>query len=132
MAQLFRAVKAYGPRLELGETAQIDDLVQYMTRTTGLNRSEIYMVLYETHDALLHFHRRGRPVKLPGIGTFTPVMDRRGKIRIRFRPVVEMKKEINHLFNYFGTILNKRRMDWTDEEYKQQWDADHPDDPLEL
>ena len=130
MAQLFRAVKAYGPRLELGETAQIDDLVQYMSQRTGLNRGEVYMVLYETHDALLHFHRRGRPVKLPGIGTFTPVMNRQGTIHIRFRPVVELKREINNLFDYFGTILNKGRMKWTDEEYKQQWDADHPDDPL--
>ncbi len=132
MAQLFRAVKAYGPRLELRETAQIDDLVEYMTRRTGLNRSEVYMVLYETHDALLYFHRQGQPVKLPGIGTFTPVMDRQGKIRIGFRPVVELKKAINNLYSYSGTILNKRHMEWTDEAYKQQWDADHPDDPLEL
>jgi nucleoid DNA-binding protein len=130
MAQLFRAVKAYGPRLELSETAQIDDLVMYMTQRTSLNRSEVYMVLYEIHEALLHFNRRGQPVKLPGIGTFTPVMDRHGTIRIRFRPVVELKKGINNLYAYWGKIVNKRRMKWTDADYKQQWDADHPDDPL--
>jgi len=28
MARLFRAVKAYGPRLELGKTAQLDDLLE--------------------------------------------------------------------------------------------------------
>jgi hypothetical protein len=132
MAKLFRAVKAYGPRLKLGKTAQIDDLVDYMARRTGLNQSEVYMVLYEIHDALIYFHSEGQPVKLPGIGTFTPVMDRRGEIHIRFRPVVALKKAINNLSSYYGTILNKRRMKWTDEAYKQQWDADHPDDPLEL
>jgi hypothetical protein len=72
------------------------------------------------------------PVKLPGLGTFTPVMNRQGEVRLHFRPEPALKKELNDLDKYGGTIRNKRRIKWDDAAYKELWDAEHPDDPLEI
>jgi len=33
---------------------------------------------------------------------------------------------------YHGEIVNRERIGLSNEEYKALWDADHPDDPLEI
>ena len=132
MAKIVHAVRRYGPKLERLPTAQIDDVVEWMASRTGLNRSEVLMVVAELHEAILFFNREGRAVKLPDIGTFAPGIDRDGNVRINFQTAVRLKKALARRDQYTGRIRNKARIGWTNADYKALWDAENPDDPLEI
>ncbi|MFH2105151.1 MAG: hypothetical protein ABII72_02845, partial [Parcubacteria group bacterium] len=93
---------------------------------------EAMMVFQETSEVILYFCKDGQPVKIPGVGTFTPSMNREGELIINFRADVALKNGINTPSAYEGVIANKERIGWTNEQYKEAWDADHADDPLVL
>ncbi|MCB8985595.1 MAG: hypothetical protein H6659_17345 [Ardenticatenaceae bacterium] len=130
MANLLQAVNAYGPKLDLNKTAQLDRVVAWMSSRTGVNKSEVMMVLQELHEALIFFASEGTPVKLPGVGTFTPTMNRKGEIRIAFRPDAALKKALRDGDDFVGRMKNKSAASLTNEDLKAKWDAEHPDDPL--
>jgi hypothetical protein len=132
MAKILQAVNAYGPKLELNQTAQLQQVVNWMSSRTGLNKSEVMMVLQELHEAILFFNGQGTPVKLPGVGTFTPGVNRQGTYKINFRADADLKKSINGPNGYHGRIQNKARASWSNEDYKTLWDADNPADPLDI
>jgi hypothetical protein len=132
MAKILQAVRDYGPRLELGPTAQLKESAEWMAMRTGLNRSEVMMMLQEMGEMLLAFMNRGIPVKLPGVGTFTPSISRDGTIHVNLRADVELKQDSNAPNAYKGAIRNRERIGLDDAGYKALWDADHPGDPLEV
>jgi hypothetical protein len=132
MAKIVQAVRRHGPKLERMRTAQFDTMVEWMARHTGLNRGEVLLVLAELHEAILFFNRQGQAVKLPDIGTFAPGIDREGQLRVNFRAAVRLKQQLARREKYYGQILNKERIGWTDEEYKALWDVENPDDPLQV
>ncbi|RLC69511.1 MAG: hypothetical protein DRI81_20380 [Chloroflexi bacterium] len=99
---------------------------------TGLNKSEVQMVLQEANDAILYFNSQGTPVKLPGVGTFSPSVNREGAFKINFRTDANLKKRINAPDAYTGTLVNKSRAGLDNAGYKELWDADHPGNPLEV
>ena len=132
MAKIVQAVNHYGPRLELNSTAQLDQISDWMEMRTGLNKSEIMMVLQETSEAILYFTSQGTPLKLPGVGTFTPSINRAGKLKTNFRPDKVQKQSLNAPGVYQGNIRNKDKINLDDQGYKELWDADHPDNPLEI
>ncbi len=132
MSKLLQAVTQFGPRLDLQPTAQLDKVSEWMAMRTGLNKSEVMMVFQESSDAILNFCRDGKPVKIPGVGTFTPSLDRNGELNITFRADMALKNGMNDAGAYDGVITNKDRIGWTNEQYKEAWDAEHPDDLLEL
>jgi hypothetical protein len=132
MARIVEAVRDYGPKVDLNPTAQLEQVADWMAMRTGLNKSEVMMVLQETNEAILYFNSQGAPVKLPGVGTFTPSVDRGGTFKINFRADMDLKKRINAGDAYTGTVLNKNRIGLDDAGYKELWDADHADDPLEV
>ena len=76
MAKLIQAVSRYGPRLEKLQTVSIEDIAESIARRTGLNISEIMMMIQETSEVILEFNRDGRPVRFPGVGIFTPSIKR--------------------------------------------------------
>lgn len=132
MANLLQAVNQYGPKIELKTTAQLEKVAEWMAMRTGLNKSEVMMVLQEMSEAILNFTKDGTPVKLPGIGTFTPTMDREGIFNISLRADTALKNGLNAPGAYGGGIANKARVGITNEKLKELWDADHPDDPLNV
>lgn len=132
MAKIVQAFNTYGPRLVLNPTAQLDRVAGWMAMRTGLNKSEITMVLQELSDAVLYYNRQGMPVKVPGIGTFSPSINRAGEIKIHVRTDGALKRGIAAPESYTGTIENRERAGLDDAGYKALWDADHPDDPLEV
>ncbi|MCX6068980.1 MAG: hypothetical protein NT121_25075 [Chloroflexi bacterium] len=132
MANLLQALNSYGPKLELKTTAQLNRVAEWMVMRTGLNKSEVMMMLVEMSEALLNFNKDGVPVKLPGICTFTPTIGRDGVFNISFRAVVELKKRMNDRNLYQGEINNRPHIGIANEELKELWDADHPNDPLTI
>lgn len=127
-----QAVRDYGPRVELNPTAQLKQVADWMAMRTGLNKSEVQMVLQEANEAILYFNSQGTPVKLPGVGTFTPSVNREGTFKINFRADMDLKKRVNAGDAYSGTVNNKNRIGLDNAGYKELWDADHADDPLEI
>jgi hypothetical protein len=132
MAKFLQAFRAYGPRIDLNPTAQLDTVAAWMTARTGLNEGEILMVLHEISEAIVYFNRRGTPVKLEAVGTFTPTVDRHGTFRVRFRADSQLKRRLNAPDAFDGVLVNQDHIDLDDADYKALWDAEHPDDPLEL
>ena len=132
MARIVQAVRRYGPKLRRYRTAQLEDVVDWMAARTGLNRGEVLLMLAELHDAILYFNRQGVAVKLPDIGIFSGGIDREGSLRLNFRVDPVLKKAFGRRGEYDGEILYKSRIGWTDAQYKALWDAEHPDDPLEI
>ena len=78
----------------------------------------------------MNFNKDGAPVKLPGVGTFTPSTDRDGKINIGFRADTALKNGLNASGAFRGVIANKTNIGVTNEKLKELWDADHSGDPL--
>lgn len=132
MAKFIQAVTQYGPRVELKPTAQLEKVAEWMSMRTGLNKSEVMMVLQEQSEAILYFNKDGIPVKLPGVGTFTPSVDGEGTYNIGFRADTVLKNGINTPNAYQGDVKNRERIGWTKEQYKELWDTEHPEDPLEI
>ena len=132
MARIMQAVRDYGPKVKLNPTAQLEQVADWMAMRTGLNKSEVMMVLQETNEAILYFNAQGTPVKLPGVGTFTPSVSREGTFKINLRADAGLKKRLNAPDAYTGTLLNKNRIGLDNAGYKELWDADHPDDPLDI
>lgn len=132
MARLVQAVNIYGPKVDHKTTAQLERLSEWISMRTGLNKSDVMMACGEISDAILYFNRDGTPVKILGVGTFTPYIDRAGGFTVHFRADMALKNGINSPGKYEGEIQNRERVGLSNEEYKDLWDADHPDDPLEI
>lgn len=132
MAQLLEAIRDYGPKLELTNTAHLNTIAAWMAMRTGLQRSEVMMMLQELSEVIVYYNAQGTPVKLPGIGTFTPSIDRHGAIKVNLRTDRSIKHELNANGVFSGIIHNKANINLTDAGFKALWDSDHPDDPLEI
>jgi hypothetical protein len=89
-------------------------------------------VLQELNEAVLYFNGLGTPVKMDGIGTFRPGIDRNGMMRINITPDASLTKGLNNSDAFNGKIDNRSSIGLTNEAYKALWDAAHPDDPLKL
>ena len=54
MARIMEAVRDYGPKVKPNPTTQLDQVADWMAMRTGLNKSEVQMVLQETNEAILY------------------------------------------------------------------------------
>jgi hypothetical protein len=98
----------------------------------NLNESQVMMVLDELKAAVLFFNGMGSPVKLPGLGWFSPSIKRDGKYCINLRVDKELKKGINAEDAFYGEVINHTHIGLDNETYKSLWDEEHPDNPLEI
>ena len=132
MANFLKAIVQYGPRLNLNSTAQLDQVAELMAMRTGLKKSEVMMVLQEQSEVITHFGKHGTPVKLPGVGIFSPSIDRHGEFSVNFRADSALKSGINAQNAYRGGMKNRANIRMDNQRLKELWDAEHPEDPLEL
>jgi hypothetical protein len=133
MARLIQAIREYGPKLELDPTAETEDVIEWvMAHNRFLSRGTVEAALMEIVEAVLHFNCQGIPVRLKGLGIFTPSIDCNGAIKHGYRADAKLKKRSNAEGAYTGKIVNGERIGLSNAGYKALWDADHPDDPLEI
>jgi hypothetical protein len=99
---------------------------------TGQTPGEVALMLIELAAAVLYFNRRGTPVKLAGLGVFSPSISRDGKLRINVRTDSKLVKGINGDAGFTGRVTNRDNIGLDNDGLKDMWDAEHPDDPLEL
>jgi hypothetical protein len=131
MAKKITAIRRYRPEIKREPTRQMPQLVEDMTRGTGLSEGEILSVVYELRDAILIAHSHGQAVKIEGLGTFTPTIRMDGYLDILFRPDPGMLRKLNDPTRFYTKILNKSSIGKSAEELIARWNKEHPDDPVE-
>ena len=127
MANLITAINAFRPKLVLGNTVQMKELVEYIAGRTGLNKGDIRMVLSELSEAVIFFNKSGQGVKLEGLGTYLPSIDTQGEFSIAHRLDNEIKNAINAKGAFIGEIQNRENIGKTNEEFIKLWNDAHPD-----
>ena len=131
MAKKITVVRKYRPEIKRTQTRQMPLVVESIAMRTGLNEGEIRFVVYELRDAILMAHRHGQAVKIDGLGTFTPTIHMDGSLDILFRPEADMLRQLNDTTKFYAKILNKSNIGKSVDDLAAQWNAEHPDDPIE-
>ena len=130
MASRIKAIKAYCPRIVLGKRVGMEHLVKFIARSTGLNESGVRQVLLELRDAVVFFNQQGQPVKLEGLGTYTPTIDLDGTFGVGHRAVSEIKNRLNTTGAFQGEIESGEHIGKTGDDLVALWNEEHPDDPV--
>jgi hypothetical protein len=130
MAPRIKAVTAYRPRIEQGNTVQKPELVRALSRATGLVEGTIELSIKELRDHIIEFNRSGRAVKVEGLGTFTPSIDLDGKFAIGYRPDPFLSNGLNLPGTFSGTILNSEHIGKTSDQLVEIWNTFNPGDPV--
>ncbi len=131
MVERINAIKAYTPRIKLYNRAEIDKVCKYISGQSSLNAGEIKNVLFQLHDAILSFVRRGQPVKIDDIGTFTPTIHIDGSLHLNVRVGRELIRKLNEPGFITADIINKNNIGTTADDLVSQWNENHPDAPVE-
>lgn len=132
MADRIKAIKAYTPKLRQKETVQMERLVEYIAARTNFNEGAVVNVLTEFRDAVLFFGLSAQAVKLKGLGTFTPTIDLDGRVDVSYRTDKWLKNRLNAPDALQGKIDNLDMIGKTAAELVERWNAEHPEDPIEV
>lgn len=131
MASIMNAMRAYMPAIKYEKTCSTKTLVKFISARTTMNEGAIYNSLMELKNALIHYGSLGEPIKLDGVGTFTPTLSLDGTFNISFLPDIEVKGGLNAPDGYVGEYKNKDMIGKTQQDIIDRWNNEHPDDPIE-
>lgn len=98
------------PRIKLRDLVETRELMHYINRRSGFVSSDVIGMMYEFRDVILDFMRDARPVKLEGLGIFSPSIKLDGTINIKFRPDKSFVAELNQSNNLKDYITNRKNL----------------------
>ncbi len=132
MANWIEAVNRYRPRVTNAPTIDIDFLAERLSVGTLITRPLARMVLEELGREVAGLLRTGHKVRLPGIGTLAPRVRLGGRMHpaIRFDEV--LKRSLSTVDAFLGAVEHRESVGLDLAALKVRWDAEYPDDPLEL
>lgn len=130
MAPKIKAVNAYRPRIEQGNTVRKPEFLRAVSRATSLVEGSVDLVVKEMRDQIIMFCNAGRAVKVEGLGTFSPNIDLTGNFSISFRPDPAFANSMNVPGTFSGTILNREHIGKTSEDLVSMWNEQYPDDQV--
>jgi hypothetical protein len=130
MAPRIKAVNAFRPRIEQGNTVQKPELIRAVSRATGIVEGTLDQSIKELRDQIIEFNRAGRAVKVDGLGTFSPSIDLAGNLSISFRPDPAFANGLNVPGIFTGTVINRENIGKTSEELVIKWNEAYPEDPV--
>jgi len=130
MAPRIKAVNAYRPRIEQGNTVQKPELIRAVSRATSLVESTVDQAIKEVRDQIIEFCRAGRAVKVDSLGTFSPSIDLEGNLAISFRPDPAFANGLNVPGIFTGTIINRENIGKTSDELIAKWNEAFPTDQV--
>jgi HU domain fused to wHTH, Ig, or Glycine-rich motif len=130
MAPRIKAVNAYRPRIEQGNTVQKPELLRAVSRATSLVEGSVDLAIKESRDQIIEFCRTGRAVKVESLGIFAPSIDLAGNLTISFQPDPAFANGLNMPGTFSGTILNREFIGKTSAELVERWNAEHAEDPV--
>jgi hypothetical protein len=128
MASKIKAIGAYRPRIEQGNTVQKPELLRAASRATGLVEGTLDYGIKELRDQLIEFMRAGRAVKIEGLGTWTPNITLDGTLDVQYRADTALNNGLNVPGTFTGTILNREHIGRSGDELVAKWNTDHPED----
>ncbi len=128
MASRIKAIGAYRPRIEQGNTVQKAELVRGLARATSLNEGAVDQVIKELRDQIIEYNRAGRGVKVEGLGTYTPNIGLDGSFDLQYRADTALNNGLNVPNTFSGTIINRENIGKTGDQLVEKWNSDHPDD----
>jgi hypothetical protein len=129
MASRISAINHYRPQIEYGDTADWREVAEFLESMSTLSKSDVIGVLTGLQDAVIHFNRRGRGVKLEGLGTYLPNINYRGELDVAHRLDKNLKRALNN-GSFGGNIRRRKNIGKSAEEVIALWNAEHPDDPV--
>jgi hypothetical protein len=132
MAHRIKAINAYRPRVEQGNTVQKPELIRALSRATSLVEGSVDQTMKELRDQLIEYCRTGRAVKVEGLGTWTPTIGLDGTLDIQYRPDPAFSYGLNIPGVFTGTILNREYIGSTSEDLVTRWNEDNPEDIVTL
>jgi|SoiMethySBSTD1v2_1073268.scaffolds.fasta_scaffold795800_1 hypothetical protein len=130
MAPKIKAVNAFRPRIEQGNTVQKPELLRAASRATGIVEGTLDQSIKELRDQIIEFNRAGRAVKVDGLGTFSPNIDLEGNLSISFRADPAFANGLNVPGIFTGTILNYGNIGKTSDDLVGMWNEANPNDPV--
>jgi len=130
MASRIKAIGAYRPRVEQGNTVQKPELIRALSRATGLVEGSIDQVIKELRDQIIEFNRAGRAVKVEGLGTWAPNISLDGTFDLQYRADTVFINGLNIPGIFTGTILNREHIGKTSAELVTKWNEEHPEDQV--
>lgn len=131
MANKITAINAYRPKIKKGKTKTLKDISKVIAGRTSMNEGAVYQAMSETRFIFELFLGSGNPVKLPGLGTFSPTISVDGKLNISFRVDNPLIRELNKGREGFdGEIVNRENIGKTSDELVTLWNVDNPTDPV--
>ena len=130
MAPRIKAVNAYRPRIEQGNTVQKPELLRAVSRATSLVEGSGDLVTKEMRDQIIMFCSAGRAVKVEGLGIFSPSIDLEGSLSISFRADPAFANGLNMPGNFSGRIINRENIGKTSDELVTLWNNQNPDDQV--
>ncbi len=132
MASKIKAIGAYRPRVEQGNTVQRPELIRALSRATGLVEGSIDQVIKELRDQIIEFNRAGRAVKVEGLGTYAPNISLDGTLDLQYHADTAFGNGLNIPGIFTGTIINRENIGKTGAELVQRWNAENPDDQVTI
>lgn len=132
MAEEVKAIRAYTPRVVQGDMVEIEDVADYIEGRTSLNGGAVLNMLWEFRKALTVFALSGRPVRLKGLGIFSPRMDKDGVVGLNFRMDPWLKSELNVKGKFKGEMVNRDMLGKSAAEMIERWNDEHPDDKIKV
>jgi len=130
MAQKIKAINAFRPRIEQGNTVQKPELVRAVSHATSLVEGSVNLVTKEMRDQIILFCSAGRAVKVEGLGTFTPSIDLENNITISFRADSAFANGLNMPGSFSGRILNRENIGKTSDELVTLWNNHNSEDQV--
>ena len=130
MAHRIKAVNAYRPRIEQGNTVQKPEWLRAVSRATSLVEGTIDQSIKELRDQIIEYCRAGRAVKVEGLGTWTPTIGLDGKLSIQYRPDAAFSYGLNIPGIFTGKVINREHIGKSGEDLVALWNNDHPEDPV--
>ena len=128
MTNRIAAINAYRPRLELGKTIQKAEQVRRLAHASNLNEGSIDMVIKEVRDHIITENLARRPVKIEGLGTWTPSIGLDGSFDVQYRADTGLANGLNNPGAFTGDIKSRENIGKTAEELVALWNKDHPED----
>lgn len=132
MAKPIQAITQYRPRVAQSRIIEIDELTQRLASGSLVTRGVARVVLEDLSDEIRLALRTGAQVRLPGIGLFRTTIRLDGTMRTGVLVDPTLRANLTSVEDFSGKITRRENVGLDLAALKLMWDAEHPEDPLEL
>jgi hypothetical protein len=129
MAKLIQAFSAYGPKIDLMESADTRRFMELITQRTTLSTGVVKNVQESEVETLIGLLKEGRSVHT-GVAIFRPTIDAQGNLSVSVRVDKRITGALNVPGAFTGKVNNSANIGKTTDEIVYMWNQDHPEDMI--